>query len=608
MSRAARGLWAAVGAAVLAMGLYAGTARGPLIWDDHRVFKTWLPHVTDIRSLFFPGRFTSELRGAYAHPIVSLSFRLDDALARSLWPPDRIDEARLLVCHASNILFYGLVTALVLVLGMLLAGSAERRTGSRLLGASLGALLFAVHPLHVESVAWISGRTDVLCALFWLGAVILYLVHLRSGRGLPFLLSLVAAFLAMLSKEAGVGLVLLLPLADLLFGRRRTRAITGLILRWAALAAIAALFFGWRQRAFQGLGSSDLDTVRFHAGDIAILLRALGWYVAKLFRPWPQSIFVPEVPGGAYGLLGAGSLLLAFATAIGLAVRRRVRRFGVDLFLGAFFLISLAPSLAVAIFPVSEAPLAERYLFIPSAGLCLLAGLWLARMKERLPRAWPAPARAWAPGLVAMAIAVPASVDTVERTKVWGDEVAFWSAAERRAPGAALPHLNLGEAYWKRGETDRALAHLRRALETYGDREGRAKALNNLGVLYARSGRCEEAARAFEAALREVPDYGEAYTNWAICDLIQASRTASAEKRQAAILRAMDRLGRALAIDPKDVKALFQSGKILAATGRPREGAARLREVIRLSPGSEEAAFSRRILAQIGRADDPGDP
>ncbi len=618
MTRNAGAAWGALGVAVLAMSLYAGTLRGPLIWDDHRVFETWLPHVTDTRSLFFPRGFTSELRGAYAHPIVTLSFRLDDDLARALWPADRVNEGRLVVCHVSNLLFYGLVTALVLVLQMMISrqvGARER--GGGLLAGLVGAILFAAHPIHVESVAWISGRTDVLCALFWVSAVILYVAHLRSGRWIPFVLSLIAAFLAMLSKETGVGVLALLPLADLLLrpapnrpeeGAEGSRSSSGLALRWGCLAALAVLFVAWRRLAYQGTGVSDIQGPALGLDHLAILVRAFGWYIAKFFRPWPQSAFVPTVPGGVYGLVGAGSLLFVGFVVVTSMARERWRRFGADLFLGAFTIVSIAPALAVAVLRVSETPLAERYLFIPSVGLSLLAGRWLVRLRNRMPRAWPERARNGALAILVLALAVPAGVATVKRARAWTDEVRFWSDAVRGAPGSGPPHLNLGEAYFDRGEPDRASAEFQRALETYEDREGRAKVYNNLGVLNARSGRCAEAERDFAAALREVPDYGAAYTNWAICDLIRASAMRGAPEQRQAVGQALERLRKALDLNPRDVKALFQYGKIIAALGQTREGTDRLREVIRLDPGSREAAYARKILAGIDRAGRPGRP
>jgi tetratricopeptide (TPR) repeat protein len=440
----------------------------------------------------------------------------------------------------------------------------------------------------------------------------------REGGWIPFALSMLFAFGAMLAKETGVVLLALIPAFDLAFPdgsrgaggpegsatraerRRRQRerqaassqrgANVPVALRWGAILAVTLVYFLLRSDA---VGERTLRAV---AEPWTGLFGAVTWYAGKLIWPPPQSAFVHAVPTGA--AVWAGALIVAGAA---VAVIWLWRRAGWRAEAIALLILggTLAPSLMIAAFRISETPLAERYGYIPSAGLCLLLAALALRAVERLPGGWARGLRAALAPALAVVIAVPGALATWERSGVWRNDLAFWTDTVARAPEQGLPHLHLGMTYADRGRMEEAERAYRKALETYDDAEGRSKAYNNLGALYMREGRLQEAADALRGALREVPDYPTAYYNLGIIEMNLARRDGSRSARAEHLRAARRNLSRALELNPRYVKAHLAYGRLMLSQGRAEEGVRHLRRVVQLAPSSAQAARARELLDRI---------
>ena len=611
-----------------AIGTYLPSTSNDFVWDDPIVFKRQLPYFDSFRNVFFPPKSIPQFGQHYYRPLIVVSYQLDEWAARTFWPPGEREEARRFVYHASCVAWHGLATLVVFLLGLVLGEASRLPDRVRASAAAAGALLFAVHPIHVESVSWMAGRSDVIAGVFFLGALALYVRHRRTGQTVPFVLSLVLAFAGMLAKETGTGLVLLVPFVDLLVRpgtragddaasltraerRRRARERRAPAtprelpawLRWAAFAAVLAAYLLLRRAALAGMGGSRPPV---SAGSLpGRFLGAVGWYVVKFLWPPPQSAFVSTVPGGGYAALGFVALALAGALAW-VAWRKRV--FPGETLAGVLFFAALAPSLAIAVLRISETPLAERYLYIPSAGGCLLAGFLLARGAAAFGDRVPALAVRLAPVVLAVLLAAPMARATLARERAWHDDLAFWTDTVAKAPEEGLPHLHLGLTYARMGYDDRALEEYEKAFARYDDAEGRSKALNNMATVFMGRGEFDRARESLERALREVPRYPTAFYNRGICEINLAREAKDPRARAEHLRRALRDLREALRLNPRYVKAHLQYGKMLVRLGKHEEGIRHLREAARLAPTSRAGREARALLDKLDRKPVRGAP
>ena len=640
---------AAGAVALVAFLVFFGSIGAEFVWDDPIVFDRQLPFFDGVKNIFVPPQGIPQFGDHYYRPLVVVSYLADEGIAKTFWPLEKRDAARRVVFHLTPVALHALATALVFLFGLQLLGLHAPPGPKEILAAAAGALLFAVHPIHVESVAWMAGRSDALCAVFFLGAAIA-LVEARRRSSLRWgLLSAACFLLATLAKETGLGFVFLAPVllwlvrpadraaleAEAAKGtsraeRRRIQRAAGTPARtkgmkggsanaakgtkgggaeareeakrapaegwsWATLPAVAFLaalvaYFALRSAAIAAVTSPAMKG----APDLTALPAAFGWYAAKLFWPPPQSAFPAEVPGVGFAVFGAVALAAALFGAW------RWRRGGErtpELAALAFSFAGLVLSLAISLYKISKTPIAERYLYIPSAGLCLLAAFLLRRAATRLPAAWPGRARIGAPLIVAAVVALPATAATIERQQVWADNYSFWRDAAAKAPDQGVPHLHLGMVYAGRGANADAEREYRLALKYYKEAPSLAKTNNNLGSLLFQRGRDDEAVACFVEAARLDPRYETPHYNWALL-LLRRSQSAPPEQRGQLIGDALGHLERALAINPRYTKAHLQLGEILLQLGRPADGAEHLRFVVELAPASAEAQMARNLLAR----------
>lgn len=624
----------AITLALVAVAVFWGARDNEFVWDDPIVFQQQLPYFDSLGNVFFPPKGIPQFGQNYYRPLIIVTYQIDEKVAAAFWPLDRREEARRIVYHTTPVLWHTAATVLVFLLGLVLARVAWRPGPPGVAAAGAAGLLFAVHPIHTESVAWMAGRSDVVCAVFFLAAVISYLVYRATARLPWFLAALAAAFLAMLSKETGVGVLLMVPLIDFAtrqgggFGgeeapvktraERRVEARAaakaakgargaqaraaaaaetppglGMIARWGAFAAVTIAYLLLRSAGLPD--PADPFKPSGGAGPER-LPAALAWYVLKIFWPPPQSAFVAETPGwgGVFAGLAIGTL------SAWLYWRWRGRDgWGREAIALGLFFAALAPSLAIALFSISETPLAERYLYIPSAGALLLVAFLAERaVAKLLPQVPEARQQALVAG-AGLLLALPAGAATVSRAEVWQSDLAFWQDAVVKSPEQGIPHLHLGIALAQLGKVEEAVEQYTLALEYYDDREGRAKAHNNLGSAYIRLAQYEKAIEHFKGALEQDPQYATPYYNWALSSLTLSQRAAREGRREDAsrlYSEGIAQLERAVQIHPRYTKAHLRLGLELLNQGRADEGRAHLEQVARLAPASAEGIQAREIL------------
>ncbi len=500
---------------------------------------------------------------------------------------------------------------------LLLFGILYRMTGA-LWRSAFAAALFAIHPLHVEPVVWVSSRKDLLSTLFLLLTLWAYLRYTERG-GLRFYLICLGCFGAgLLAKSMIVTVPALLVLLDawplkrlpqppgLKRGGGARPSLRGWVLEKVPFLLLAGAAGVAAVAASRGLGeaaalpSSDLllQPERVSRG-----LSNLLTYLQRTFWPHPLSVAYPEpatLP--AWKPLSSAALLLAVSAAV-LRLRKGAWAFG-----WFWFLVTLLPvsGLLFAGTLVS----ADRYTYVPLMGLFILitwAGAWSA---ERLSSP-----RALAGALMAGVLLALGAV-AHHALEPWRASEPFFRNTLRVAPGHAEIRSNLGHLLVRQGRHEEAVEQLRAALRA---KPYLVQAHNNLGLTLTRLGRVEEAIAHLEEALAADPGSAEIRNNMGIA-LAYAGRHAEAEALYRSALRlrpgyaevynnlgnALAEQGRpseaeeafreALAVSPDSFEAHKNLGRLLLAGGRTEEGTAHLWEALRLGP---EAADTHFLLAGV---------
>lgn len=483
-------------------------------WDDD-VYVTANPLIADRSPAGLRAIFTAVPLGNY-HPLTLLSFAAEHRLF-GLSPRG---------FHATNFALHAAVALLALRLLTLLTGS--------LPAALAGALFFALHPMRVESVAWVADRKDLLAAFFSLGSLLAFLRFRDTGRRRDQALSGALFAAALLSKSTAVALVPVYLLLDHARGRRLDGgSFAGAAPHLALAAAVSLVAF----RARASYQDVLLETHVAWGAKAALGAYRFVWYwLARQVFPDGVALLNPfytradgvlpsvEILPGAAWL--AGTVLALGLLAAALVLLRRNR----TLLLGAlFFAAGLLPALAA----VNIGYRADRFAYLPSVGIAFLVAA-AVRWVLGSPRL-AGPARA---ALLAAAGCVLLGFAWLARAQceVWRDDTTLWADAVRTYPRVATFHSNLGIAWAERGDPARARAHYDAALALDPDD---AKAALNRGNLAVERWDFAAALRDYDRAVAAAPRMALAYNNRAVA-LWRMGRRAEA----------IADLERALRIDP----------------------------------------------------------
>jgi protein O-mannosyl-transferase len=522
-----------------------------------------------------------------------------------------------LLLHAVNaVVLYALGLAL---LARCLPEHARRQPWDLHAGAALAALLFAIHPLRTEAVAWVSCQPYLPCALF---AMLSVLMYLRADQGAPSrrLASLVGAWIffavALLFKAAAVGVPAVLVILDIYplrrlgpgrwAGREARRA-------WVEKLPFVGLGLVFMVLAVRAKGASKSLLSGGSQGPVARVVRSCvaAWtYPAKTLLPIGLNAYdaVPLREGWCIGTIGI-CLLLTVAAVAGLFFLRRWPGL-VAACAGSLLLV--APNLGLV--RVSDVIAADRYAYVASIPWALLLAGVLVRLGRDGGRRRLAVV-AGAAGLVLVLLPL-----TWRQCRTWRDSEALWTnalACDRT--GNADLVINVGTCLSRRGRLDEAIDHFEEALRR---EPGAFRAHSGLGSALARLGRFDEAASHYRAALRLKPDLPLAHAGLgavriaqgrldeAIARCREALRLAPeaaeahcnlgvALARQGRLAEARAEFDRALQIEPGNANAHYNLGRLLAEQGRLEEAAAEAEAALDIDPNSAQA--KQLLLELVGR-------
>jgi Flp pilus assembly protein TadD len=424
-------------------------------------------------------------------------------------------------------------------------------------GAYLAAAIFAVHPVHVESVAWITERKNTLSCLLALGAAFQFLKP-EPRRGWAAILYAGA----LLSKTVTATLPVVIGLA--LWWKRgkvERRELSWLVPMLAAGAVLGSIT---RHLESTQLGASGGTWALTLAERTVLAGRVVWFYLAKLVAPIDLIFVYPRWAIDASSLSAwiAPAAVVAALLAL-FFLRNRIGR-------GAFvslasFLVMLAPASGYFdVYPMRYAWVADHFQYMASiaaiaGAAALVAVLWTGRSAT----------------IVAAALVAALSVRSFVHARAFHDEETLWRDTLARNPGAWIAHNNLGIRLAERGENAEAEAQFRTVLEL---EPGHSGALANLGYLLDREGRDTEAADVLARAAAARPDDADARAHL-VRVLLRLGRPADA------LPYALD----AARLRPGDPEILCDAGTLLAAAGRASEGIPLLERALALRPGFARA-------------------
>jgi tetratricopeptide (TPR) repeat protein len=624
-----RDLGIALALAVAILGLYAQTLGFDFVgWDDPQYVTANEQVRAGLEPAGIAWAFRTDTMGSW-HPLTWLSHMLDVELF-GLDPAGH---------HAINAILHALASVLLFVALRVLT---QARWQSALVAA-----LFGIHPLHVESVAWIAERKDVLSTCLGLAAIWAYASWARRGGALRYLALVLLFAGSLMSKPMLVTLPLILLLLDY-WPLRRTLQLR-LLLEKLPLLALSAVC------SFSALRTQELTTAIPFAQRVANAALAATGYLRRTFWPADLAMFYPHpylpesgaLPPPAWQVAAAVALLLAISVSAIALARRRYLAVG-----WLWYGISLTP--VIGIVQVGAQGMADRYTYFPLIGI-FIAGVWGgADLVTSLARRFPAIAKL-APAVVLVWLAA-LSLVTWRQIGTWRDSltlyqhalevvpsnpkirfnlanllrrqgrnaeaIAQYRLALETAPSDAAIHVNLANALRTEGDLAAAMQHYLAALERKPDD---AMAHLNLGALLREQGELEQAEAHYRKSMRLAPSAKTAYN---IANLRRERgnldgaidayrlvlrlqpRNAKAHNNLGLALEqrgelevALRHFSAAAEIDPQHARAWRSRGRALLQLGRPVEALEALRRALALEP--DDAAARALWVQAEAQARDP---
>ncbi len=624
----------ATAAALEAIALYLPALGNGFVWDDHQYIVD-NQHIRSLNGAFFSWAMGGGNEAGVWQPLTWLSHALDYAF----WGLNAAGH------HLTSILLHGLNTFLVFFLAAALleasAGNGRQEDHRGVLIASgVTAALFGLHPLGVESVAWIAERKDLLFCLFYLTAVLVYVkaaalpsVRQASGpaawfRNRRLLLVVALSGLSLMSKPMAVTLPAVLLLLDWHpLGRIGSR---GDLLRktWEKaplflMSALVSLVTIIMQKDAGAVMPLDALPV---ADRILVAFRSLGRYVGHLLLP--VGLEPLYLHSRVVSILQPAYFVpLILVAALTVVVLYRARRHPAGAAVWIFFLVTLLPVLGLV--QAGSQETADRFTYLPALGPFLVAGAASASAWRRASSlAHRRSAARFLLGTVALLLFAALAAGTIRQIGVWKNGIELWNhiienepsrfplayinrgnallaagladQAERdyataieqdpSGPVAYLAYMNRGILYRQEDQLDRALADLERAVIL---RPGHALSLLNRGIVFLDGGAYDRAVADFSEAIRLDPSLAPAFLNRGM-----------AERMQGRLDDAVRDLQQVLRLDPSSVGAHVELGITFKMAGQFETAIEQYSAALAIDPGSVEALNNRGVVYKyLGQLD-----
>jgi protein O-mannosyl-transferase len=531
-------------------------------WDDD-VYVTENPSIQGFSLHNVAKQFSSSI--GYYSPLTMLTYMADFSMFR---------------LHAAG---YHFTSLLFHIFNALIVFALIARLSKNRFVGFLTALLFAIHPLRVESVAWISERKDVVSTFFFFLSLFIYTRYLEKRQRRFFFGCLAMFVCSLLSKPMAVSLPFVLVLIDYLVDKKPTAEV--FMEKWPFFA----LSFGVSVLSY--VTQSNYDAILDVPFTQRISLPFFGvlFYLYKTVVPFYLSALYNTDCGGffTFSLLFPLMAIVVGAAVFFLARHSKKAVFGI-----VFYLITLLPVLQII--PIGSALVADRYTYVPMIGLYFLVAIGIGGLlrgsvvKNRAMR-----------GMLtaAFCLIIVLFIDlTFKRCGIWKDSFTLWSDTIRRNP-SEIAYCNLGTAVLKAGRGSEAIALYRKALSIDPALQLSPNyylGYYNLGSALLQTGAQTEAVVHLRKALELNPHYAVAHDNLGIA-LLQTGKTQEG----------IDHLRKAIELKADYANAHYNLGTTLAQTGRADEGLVHLAKAVDINPNYAAAHDNLgRVLLQTGRIDE----
>lgn len=498
---------------ILAVYLQAGNHEF-LNYDDN-VYVTSNPHVANgITGKNIIWAFTS-IEAANWHPITWLSHMADVQLY-GMNPRGH---------HFTNVVIHTVSSILLLLLLFRITGS--------LWQSSFVAALFALHPLHVESVAWVAERKDLLSAFFWFLTLVLYAEYAAKRKPALYILALFSFVLGLMSKPMLVTLPVVMLMIDYWPLNRYRDEVQGqgsrqLIGRVISLikekipffacslcAGIVTIFAQHKGGAMKNFDAIPL-LLRIENAPISYVK-----YIGKAFWPHDLAVLYP-IPLSFPLWQVAGSLFILLLVSVATVWARHLHPY---LAVGWFwFIVTLIP--VIGLIQVGVQSMADRYSYIPLIGLFIMAAWGVSDLAEGLKH------RVNILALLAGTVIIASTACTWQQIGYWQDNISLYRHTLQVTTGNYIIHYNLGTALANKGDMDAAIQEFSEALRL---NPNCTIAHNNLGLALAKKGNLDAAIQEYREALHLTPDYSDPHNNLGIALANKGNMDAAVQEFQEAL-------------------------------------------------------------------------
>ncbi|MFN3405060.1 MAG: tetratricopeptide repeat protein [Cytophagaceae bacterium] len=526
---------------------YPSLENGFTNWDDPN-YVLENPYISKLNNKNVKTIFSEYYMGNY-HPLTMLSLALDYKSGK----PDAY------VYHRTNLVLHSLNSVVVFILIFLLIRNFPV--------ALITGILFGVHAIHVESVAWISERKDVLYTFFFLLSLVCYTRYTNNKKYTLYFLSLILFLLSCLSKGMAVSLSVTLIAIDYLKGRN---LLSKNVILEKIPFFIVSVIFGVVAVFAQKLGP-DTEGIPDYNFFKRILFASYGFcqYIFKTIYPFQLSAFYPYPEKQAiptqffiYPIIAMGILFLIWK----FSSKSKLYVFGM-----AFFIINVF--LVLQLLPVGRAIMADRYAYVPSIGIFLMISALLYRAFQNQNIIFY---------VATISFYVVAQIwFTNGYVKVWDNSISLWNHVLANFE-SDVAYNNRGVAYSDKGEYLKAIEDFNKAVTINPNHK---EAYNNRGVAYANIEKYEDAIKDYNQSLSISPAYSNAYYN-------RGNAYAKLKKYELAI----EDYNKVVRLNPAYAGVYNNRGLSLKEAGRYKEALDDLNKAVKLNPKNAEAYSNRSLV------------
>ena len=478
--------------------------------------------------------------------------------------------------HLFNLLLNALVVASVFYAG--------RALFKNHWAATLAALVFALHPVHTETVNWIAAVPDLEATLLFVAAFLVYASAERTWKTQA--LVVVLFVLALLAKEPALMLApMLISYEHLVRKERYETKFAQKLLRYLPVCVAAVAYLGLRIALFGKLAPVLQHAQISWTAAIYSAFSLIAEYTKLLV--WPAHLSAFHVFHASASLTSPGVLAgVVVVSACALFVLATYKRWPEGAFCVIWMALTLAPVLNARWMAANV--LTERYLYLPSVGFCWLAGWTGKKMWDLLAlRSGPVRPARWVLAAGAVAVAFLCASTVWSRNRVWHDDATLYAQTLKTDPDSYIMHMNLGTTYFAARDFASAERELHRALELRPDS---TNVLNALGCVYLQQGRLDQADAALQKAIALKPTWTDPHFNY--------GRLLQKTGRDA---EALSQFRIAVQVGPLNANARLLLADELAKLGHDQEAEAEYRQSIALDPGLKAQQDLADLLMKNGR-------